>query len=127
LVRPLSVSTRQSTDSAASSNWHVSQALLFIHGHATRDITVADVVVQAHTSRRFLENRFRTVVGSSIHDEIFRVRFETAKRLLITTQMPLKEVAARSGFRRADYLSSVFRDKLGLSPSGYRNRPRQEP
>jgi LacI family transcriptional regulator len=32
LVQPLSVRTRQSTDSATSSNWHVSQALRFIHG-----------------------------------------------------------------------------------------------
>jgi LacI family transcriptional regulator len=125
LVRPLCVRTRQSTDSAASSQWHVSQALRFIHGHATRDIRVADVVAQAHASRRFLEQRFRVVVGRSLHEEILRLRFEASQRLLATTTMPLKDVAARSGFRRADYLSSVFHKKMGLSPSEYRQRSRQ--
>jgi LacI family transcriptional regulator len=120
LVRPLSVQTRQSTDSAATSDWHVSQALRFIHGHATRDICVADVVVQTHVSRRFLEKHFQAVVGRSLHDEILRIRLETSQRLLATTEMPLKEVAMRSGFRRADYLSSVYREKLGMSPSEYR-------
>ena len=122
LVRPLSVRTRQSTDSAATSDWHVSQALRFIHGHATRAISVADVVVQTHVSRRFLEKQFQAVVGRSLHDEILRIRLETSQRLLATTTMPLKEVAASSGFRRPDYLSSVFREKLGLSPSKYRVR-----
>ena len=122
VVRPLSVRTRQSTDSAATSDWHVSQALRFIHGHATRDISVADVVVQTHVSRRFLEKQFQSVVGRSLHDEILRIRLETSQRLLTTTAIPLKEVATLSGFRRADYLSSVFRHKLGLSPSEYRRR-----
>jgi LacI family transcriptional regulator len=120
LVRPLTVRTRESTDSAASSDWHVSQALRFIHGHATRDICVSDVVTQVHTSRRFLEKQFQAIVGRSLHDEILRIRLESSQRLLTTTVMPLKEVAARSGFRRADYLSSVFREKLGCSPSEYR-------
>ena len=124
LVRPLSVQTRQSTDSAATSDWHVSQALRFIHGHATRDICVSDVVVQTHVSRRFLEKHFQAVVGRSLHDEILRIRLETSQRLLATTEMPLKEVATRSGFRRADYLSSVYRDKLGMSPSEYRAKMR---
>jgi LacI family transcriptional regulator len=122
VVRPLSIQTRQSTDSAATSDWHVSQALRFIHGHATRDISVADVVVQTHVSRRFLEKQFLSVVGRSLHEEILRIRLETSQRLLTTTAMPLKEVATLSGFRRADYLSSVFRQKLGVSPSEYRGR-----
>lgn len=126
LVRPLTVRTRESTDSAASSDWHVSQALRFIHGHATRDICVTDVVAQVHTSRRFLEKQFQTVVGRTLHDEILRIRLETAQRLLTGTDLPLKEVAARSGFRRADYLSSVFRERLDLSPSEFRARAAEQ-
>ncbi|HUS36716.1 MAG TPA: DNA-binding transcriptional regulator [Verrucomicrobiae bacterium] len=122
LVPPLTVRTRESTDSAASSDWHVSQALRFIHGHATRDICVNDIVAQVHTSRRFLEKQFTQITGRSLHDEILRVRFETSQRLLTTTTLPLKEVAARSGFRRADYLSSIFRNKLNLTPSQYRDK-----
>ena len=109
------------TDATAVDQWHVSQALRFIHGNATRDICVEDVVVQARASRRFLEKQFNAVVGRPIHAEILRVRLETAKRRLTTTTLPLKNVAARSGFRRADYLSSVFREKLGVSPSEFRS------
>lgn len=122
LVRPLAVCTRKSTDAAAVDDWHVRQALSFIHGQATRDIRVEDVVLHARTSRRFLEGRFRAVLNRPIHAEIFRVRFEAAQRLLQTTDLPLKDVALRSGFKRADYLSVVFRETLGTSPSAYRER-----
>ena len=124
LVRPLSVQSRESTDATAVEQWNVSQALRFIYGNATRNIGVDDVVVQARASRRFLEKQFNAVVGRPIHAEILRVRLETAKRLLTTTALPLKIVATRSGFRRADYLSSVFREKLGLSPSEFRSNSR---
>lgn len=124
-VKPLSVHNRQSTDAAAVGDWHVEQALRFIQGHATRAIDVDDVVAQAHASRRFLEKRFRDVVGRPIHAEIFRLRFETAQRLLATTPLPLKEVAARSGLGRADYMSMVFRQKLGMSPTQFRKIPRE--
>jgi LacI family transcriptional regulator len=122
VVRPLLVQPRQSTDAAAVDQWHVSQALRFIHGNATRAICVDDVVMQARSSRRFLEKHFLAMVGRPIHAEILRMRLETAQRLLSTTTLPLKDVAARSGFRRADYLSSIFRQKIGLSPTEFRSR-----
>ena len=122
LVRPLSVKSRESSDAAAVDEWHVRQALRFIHGHANRDIGVEDVVVQVRSSRRFLEKQFKALVGRPIHAEILRMRMETAKHLLKTTNLPLKVVAARAGFRRADYLSSVFQERLAISPSEFRSR-----
>ena len=123
-VRPLMVCSRQSTDAAIVNDWHISQSLRIIRGQAVNGLQVNDVAAQVQTSRRYLEERFRAVLGCSIHDEIFLARMTAAQRLLTTTDMPLKDVAARSGFRRADYLSVVFREKLGVSPSEYRARCR---
>jgi LacI family transcriptional regulator len=125
-VKPLTVRSRQSTDAAAVGDWHVSQALRFIQGQATHGISVDDVVAQAHASRRFLEQRFHDLVGHSIHTEIFRLRFAAAQNLLATTVLPLKEVALRSGLGRADYLSVLFRQKLGLTPSEFRKSKQNE-
>lgn len=121
-VKPLAVCSRQSTDASAVTDWHVSQSLRIIAGQAMYDLHVDDLAAQVRASRRFLEERFRAVLGCSIHDEIFRVRLGMAQRLLSTTDLPLKDVAIRSGFRRPDYLSAVFRRSLGISPSTYRAR-----
>lgn len=119
-IRPLTVQCRQSTDATSVSDWHVSQALRIIHGQAVHDLHVDDLAAQVQISRRYLEERFRAVLGCTIHDEIMRVRMATAQRLLSTTDLPLKDIAIRSGFRRADYLSAVFREKLGMPPSAHR-------
>ncbi len=119
-VPPLYLHSRASTDSTATEDWAVRQALQFIHGNAVRDIGVDEVVAHTSVSRRLLEQRFRSVLGRPIHEEILRVRLGEAQRLLSGTSLPLKDVALRSGFKRADYLSAVFRNKLGMSPTDYR-------
>jgi LacI family transcriptional regulator len=119
-VPPLYLHSRASTDSTATEDWVVRQALQFIHGNAVRDIGVGEVVAHTSVSRRLLEQRFRSVLGRPIHEEILRVRLGEAQRLLSGTSLPLKDVALRSGFKRADYLSAVFRNKLGISPTDYR-------
>jgi len=121
-IAPLSIEARESTDTTATEDWVVRQALRFIHGNALGEIGVGDVVGRVGVSRRLLEQRFRKVLGRPIHEEIFRVRLQEAQRLLSGTELPLKDVALRSGFKRADYLSVVFREKLGMTPGEYRQK-----
>ncbi len=64
-----------------------------------------------------IERRFRALVGHSIHDDIARIRLGEAERLVRTTQLSMKEVAARSGFHSVSYLTTAFRRKLGTTPA----------
>jgi len=80
---------------------------------------------QLPITRRSLERRFRAAVGHGIHDEIVRCRLERARRLLVGTELSLKEVAAAAGFISADNLGRTFRRAEGTTPFGYRQRHRQ--
>jgi len=42
--------------------------------------------------------------------------------LLISTHLPLEQVAQQTGFRSAQYLNAVFRRILGQTPGEYRRR-----
>jgi transcriptional regulator GlxA family with amidase domain len=55
------------------------------------------------------------------------VRLETAKHLLISSELPFKQLARQSGFASAKYLSVVLRRHAGLSPSEFRRRYRRAP
>ena len=48
-----------------------------------------------------------------------RVHYE-ARRLLAETDLPVKEIARRLGFRSAAYFSRAFQNETGSSPSGFR-------
>jgi LacI family transcriptional regulator len=121
-VQPLGVVTRRSTDVFALGDPDVSGAVRFIREHACDGIAVKDLLAEVPLSRRVLEGRFRKLLGRTPHDEIARVRLERVVQLLRETQLPLAEVARRSGFRNAEYLGTAFRREFGTSPNAYRQR-----
>ncbi len=122
LLEPTGVVTRQSTDTLAVDDRDLARAVAFIRNHATDPIHVQDVLREVPVSRRWLERRFREVLGRGPSAEIRRVRLARAKRLLAETEMPVPEVARLAGFGSREYLASVFKSELGLSPRQYRNR-----
>ncbi len=99
-------------------------ALRFIRELAHQPIRVTDLLRKVPTSRRYLERRFRKLLGRSILDEIRRVHVERASQLLVQTDLPLHSIAERSGFTDAKRFSAVFRQMMGLTPSAYRQRLR---
>ncbi len=120
LVPPLGVSARRSSDSLAIEDRDVARAVLFIRTHACEGISIADVLRAVPISRRALEKRFRMLVGRSPHQQIIYERMNRIRALLVTTDLPLKQIAERSGFRHAEYLTVAFKREIGLSPSAYR-------
>lgn len=124
LVPPLGVSARQSSDILAIDDAEVARALHFIRRHAFEGITVDEVLAEVPLSRRVLEHRFRRRLGRTPKEEIQRLRFEEAKSLLATTDLPLARISERLGFHQPAYLSAAFRREAGKTPSAYRRDPR---
>ncbi len=123
-VPPLGVSTRQSTDILAIDDADVAKAIHYIRRHAFEGITVEDVLEEVPLSRRALEHRFRRRLGRTPKEEIQRLRFEQAKNLLSSTDLPVARISDRLGFHQPAYLSAAFKRETGLSPAAFRNRRR---
>ena len=95
----------------------LARAVAFIRSHATDPIQVSDVLREVPVSRRWLERRFREVLGRGPAAEIRRVRLSRAKRLLAETDMPVPEVARLAGFGSREYLAAVFAGELASVPA----------
>lgn len=120
-VSPLGIVTRQSTDTLAIDNPVILQALGFIREHAADAINVDDVIHAVNLSRRSLERMFHDELGRSPAEEIRRVRLERAKHLLITSDLPVPQVAASCGFGTGEYFATVFRQATGMTPRQFRS------
>ena len=83
-------------------------------------IRIADLSTRFHVSRRTLETHFRDVTGTTIAEEVCRLRIEHAKHLLSTTGDSQEKIAAACGFYNASHLSATFRSRLGMRPSAFR-------
>jgi LacI family transcriptional regulator, galactose operon repressor len=124
LVGPLDVVVRRSSDAFAIEDPVVSTAVAWIHRHADARLTVPLLANAISVSRQRLERHFRRHLGRTVVEEIRRTRVEVARRLLSTTQLPLPEIAKRSGFTTPALLSVAFRREVGLPPGAYRRRVR---
>ena len=127
LVPPRGIAERQSTDVYAIEDEDLVTALRFIREHACEGITVADVLRVVPLTRRILEHRFEKFVRRTPHAEIIRIRMDRVSRLLRETELPLTEIATRSGFAGAEYLSVAFKKFTGTSPRTYRRQMRSHP
>lgn len=97
-------------------------AASFIHENATKGISASDVFHHVGFSRTFVERTFRENISSSVQRMIAEARIEKAKELLVSTSLPVKDIATMSGFSSLEYLSRAFAATTGLSPSAWRER-----
>jgi LacI family transcriptional regulator len=121
-IAPLGIAARLSTDVTAINDPVIASAAQFIRHHAAAGIGVRDVLRHVTLSRTALDNRFRSQLGRTVHAEIDRVRLQLARNLLQTTDLLLEAVAERSGFSSAQYMSLVFRKRLGTTPGAMRSK-----
>jgi LacI family transcriptional regulator len=119
LIPPIGVQTRQSSDILAIADPKIAAALRYIREHACEGLRVSDVLKHCPMARRGLENRFKQLLGRTPRQEILRVQLNRVKELLVGTELPVWEIADRTGFD-AEYLSVVFKQATGVAPSEYR-------
>lgn len=122
LVKPPGLATRRSTDVLAIEDRQIAAALRLMREHACEGVNVPFVAKAVGLSRRALERRFAQALGRSPNAEILRVRLDRVCRLLTESEFPLTEVAERTGFEHAEYLSRLFKRKLGTTPGEFRRR-----
>lgn len=115
------VVARQSTDWLAIDDPELSAAIRYMRQHACQRIRMRDVVQATGMECRTLERRMKARFGRSPKEELLRIQIDEAKRLLRSTQLTIKEVAARTGFQNSRYFSNVFRHSVGLAPGQFRS------
>lgn len=119
-VHATHVVSRRSTDIVAVEDLALGKALQFVRDHSATGIPVPEVARAAGISRRTLEQRFRTVLGHSVLEEIRRVRTDSIARMLVETELPVAQIADSLGFEDVQHIARYFRKSRALSPLAYR-------
>jgi LacI family transcriptional regulator len=122
VVNPVGVVTRKSTDVFAIEDSVVVDGIAFIRSNAYAGIKAADVVKALAFSRSGLESRFKATMGHTIHEVIRKVQLDSARDMISATNLAIKQVAANTGFKSVQHMTSLFGKAFGLTPARYRKR-----
>jgi LacI family transcriptional regulator len=125
LVPPAGINVLASSKHEAVKHPHVMRARHFIRQFACQGIKTEQVADYVGISRSSLESHFRQELGCSVHDEILRLRLEAATSILERGECNLNDVALSCGFTSSQYMHSVFKRELGLTPRAYQDRAMQ--
>jgi transcriptional regulator GlxA family with amidase domain len=83
-------------------------------------VTLRELAARESTSTRTFTRRFRDEIGTSPGRWLTRQRVERACALLESTDLPIDEIAASTGFGTAGSMRLHLQAELGISPSAYR-------
>jgi AraC-like DNA-binding protein len=97
----------------------VKTAIEYIWNFSHDIVDVPAVARHANIARRTLDRRFKAATGHSVLDEIQFCRVSRAARLLQETEMPIKHIVHRAGFRSDEHLRLAFQKNFGQSPRAY--------
>jgi LacI family transcriptional regulator len=126
VVPPIGVVARASTDTLATADTAVVQTLQSLRRDPAVRPDVEALAVAAGLPRGPLEKRFKAAVGRSIHEEHVRLRLAATRRLITTSDLPLKAIAARLGFPSVQYMTTFVRRHAGATPARLRAMERQD-
>ena len=116
----LRVVRRESTRLLAVPDKCAADALALIRREACAGLRASTVAALFPCSRRMACIRFQKAAGRGILAEIHAVQLETAKRLLETTDIPLKTLSDFCGFENPNSLRKFFRRETGTTLRAWR-------
>ena len=131
LVRKYSsVSDRADRLAARSSAERLSTPVLervmeYIEANLGGALTLADIAAATNLSPYHFARLFKATTGRPPHQYVIERRIDLARSLLLETELPIGEVALRSGFSDQSHLGRHLRRRFGVTPRMLRTRHRR--
>lgn len=88
--------------------------------YSNSQLRLEDVAQYVDRNPSYFSHLLATRAGSNFTDVLSGIRTKEAKRLLMETNKPVKEVSMLAGFQNANYFSRVFKEITGVSPREFR-------
>ena len=105
---------------------HVQEAIAYIKNYYSQKITVEDIANYLALNRSYLYTIFMNSLGISPKDFLTEFRISRGKEQLALTNLSVEEIAVSCGYRNSLAFGKVFKQKVGITPTQYRNDNRKD-
>jgi len=100
--------------------WQERRAKEIMRTRLASNLTIADVAAECKLTPSHFARSFRRSTGLAPHEFLSQLRIDEAKRLMLTTKLPLADIALICGFGDQSYFTRVFSRNVGASPGAWR-------
>lgn len=96
----------------------------YIEKHYAEPLQVSALAARFFIDPTYLSHRFRALTGYSPKQYMMLSRLSRARELLISTSLPVGEIASMTGFSDVNNFIRSFKRETGMTPAQYR-RPQK--
>lgn len=100
----------------------VEAVMAYLRKNYTAQIDFATIAADQGVSAPYLSKIFREYAGTTPSKYLTDCRIQTAKQLLLDTQLSVKDIAVAAGLPDPFHFSKVFKNSTGLSPAQFREQ-----
>jgi len=100
--------------------WQVRRVTTYLDGNLGASIQCEDLARITRLSVSHFMRAFRESFGAPPHTYLMSRRMERAKGLMLTTDMPLGQIALDCGLADQSHMTRLFRKLVGESPAAWR-------
>ena len=90
--------------------------------YCSNDICIVAIAESVGINQYYLSHYFKEKTGDSIMRYIEELRIHKVKQLLLSTNLPLAEIAGKVGFSNSAILIRSFKKMEGITPGEYREK-----
>jgi len=94
----------------------------YIWTNYSRKLSLKEIANASGLSAPYLSTVFKEEMGENLSNYLNRLRIEKAAAMLVTTNLPISEVAKTCGFEDQSWFSKIFKNNTNLTPGKYRER-----
>ena len=120
ILRELLILMHLDNISVTKSNVSLEKILLYIRTHSEQNITLSSISREFNMSKSYISRLFRDFLNTTASHYINQIRLSNACELLLNSNMPISEIAEKSGYSDQYYFSKIFRKFFSVSPSAFR-------
>lgn len=92
----------------------------YIEKNYMQEISLNQLAEMVDMNASYLSSVFKKETGMAYSEYLIQCRIKQASRLLVETDLSIREIAYQSGYQDARYFSKQFSKQVGLKPSEYR-------
>ena len=81
---------------------------------------ISDIAGDVGLNPNKLQEGFQNLYGSTVNQYIQKVRLDLIKDFVLNSEYTMSEIVHMSGLSSKSYLSKIFKEEYGTSPSEYR-------
>ena len=85
-----------------------------------QDLSLESISERLHYTPNYLSSIFRKEYNMTFSEYLMNIRLDVARKWLVDTNMPIKEIAERLGYQNSQNFIRTFRKKENLTPGAYR-------